>query len=166
MKQQQGELVAQRNVRPKSASRSALAARSKQHKIGNPSVAAVFSTYPPVVRARLLLLRQLILEVAATTHGVGELEETLKWGQPSYLTTQTKSGSLIRIDQIKFKPDQYGMFFHCQTNLVETFRDLFRNELKFEANRCILLDVNESVPIRQLRQCISLALTYHRNKRR
>ena len=74
---------------------------AKQTNIKNPEVATVFETYPKEIRAKLLLLRRLIFNVASETDGVGELEETLKWGQPSYLTTQTKSGSLIRIDQIK-----------------------------------------------------------------
>ena len=43
-------------------------------------------------------LRQLIFDVAAKTKDVGQLEETLKWGEPAYLTSESKSGSLIRID--------------------------------------------------------------------
>ena len=50
-------------------------------KINNPEVAAVFRTYPEVIRERLMFLRHLILETAAATEGVGELEETLKWGE-------------------------------------------------------------------------------------
>ena len=69
--------------------------------IENPEVAALFERYPKEIKAKLLSLRQLIFDVASKTSGVGELEETLKWGQPSYLTTQTKSGSLVRIDQMK-----------------------------------------------------------------
>ncbi len=41
-------------------------------------VAAVFANYPTDVRARLLQLRGLILETAARTAGVAELEETLR----------------------------------------------------------------------------------------
>ena len=37
-----------------------------------------------------MFLRQLIFETAAATEVVGELEETLKWGEPSYLTPKTK----------------------------------------------------------------------------
>ena len=69
----------------------------------------------------MLALRRLILDTAKTTKGVGPIEETLKWGQPSYLTPETKSGSTVRIDQVKAEPGQYAVYFHCQTNLVETF---------------------------------------------
>ena len=64
----------------------------------NPAVEAAFGTYPEPVRTRLRALRRLIFDTASATKGVGALEETLKWGQPSYLTPQTKSGSTIRID--------------------------------------------------------------------
>jgi len=67
------------------------------------------------VRQRLLALRWLILDTAAATAGVGRIEEALKWGQPSYLTTNPKSGSTIRIDQVP--PGGYALYVHCQTNL-------------------------------------------------
>ncbi|MGI9414318.1 MAG: hypothetical protein ACR2PM_11650 [Hyphomicrobiales bacterium] len=55
--------------------------------IQDPDVRAVFDSYPKQTRDRLLALRGLILDTAARTEGVGALEETLKWGQPSYLTS-------------------------------------------------------------------------------
>ena len=91
----------------------------------DPAVDAVFAAYPRAVKAKLLALRRLIFDTAKITSGVGALEETLKWGQPSYLTPETKSGSTIRIDQVKSDTDQVAIYFHCQTNLVETFRELY-----------------------------------------
>lgn len=137
---------------------------AKQKMIESPEVAAVFETYPKEVKTKLLFLRELIFDVASKTEGVGELEETLKWGQPSYLTTQSKSGSLVRIDQIKSQPGQYAMYFHCQTTLVDTFKEMFRDDFKFEGNRSIVFKKADRVPVTALRHCISLALTYHLNK--
>jgi len=91
----------------------------------NPALDAVFSAYPKPVKAKLLALRRLIFDTAKTTGGVGALEEALKWGQPSYLTTESKSGSTIRIDQVKAEAGRYAVYFHCQTDLVETFRELY-----------------------------------------
>src|SRR3954463_8071580 len=90
--------------------------------VSDPAVDAVFDTYPTPLKSRLLALRRLIFETARTTPGVGALQETLKWGQPSYLTAETKSGSTVRIDQVKSAPDCYAIYFHCQTDLVATFR--------------------------------------------
>ena len=93
----------------------------------DPAVEEVFRAYPKPLKAKLLALRRLIFDTAKTTKGVGALQETLKWGQPSYLTTETKSGSTIRIDRVKSVANQYAVYFHCQTDLVETFRELYPN---------------------------------------
>lgn len=134
-----------------------------------PDIAAVFDACAPNVKAKLLGLRRLIFETAARTQGVGPLEETLKWGQPSYLTTQSGSGSTIRIDRVKPKKEgdaaQVAIYFHCQTTLVDTFRGMYGRELKFEGNRAIVLDAAGALPAEPLRRCIALALTYHRDKR-
>lgn len=130
----------------------------------NPLVAQVFEAYPPVMRRRLLALRELIFQTAASTNGVGDIEETLKWGEPAYVTTQSKSGSTIRIDWKKATPSQYTMYLHCQTNLIETFRTLFPGEFKFEGNRAIVFEASDEVPEDALAFCIAAALTYHRRK--
>ena len=131
---------------------------------GNAAVARTFESYPPAMRQKLLALRKLIFETAASTPGVGKLEETLKWGEPAYVTSETKSGSTVRIAWKRSSPSQYAMYFHCQTNLVETFRTLFPNEFAFEGNRAIVFRESEVVPTDSLSFCIAAALTYHRAK--
>lgn len=64
-------------------------------------ISAIFEGYPVATRDNLLELRRLIRETAAETEGVGELEETLRWGQASYLTTASGSGTMLRIDRVK-----------------------------------------------------------------
>ena len=147
------------------AANSKSARRQSVSGFADPAVKATFDTYPKPLKAKLLALRRLILDTAKTTEGVGALEETLKWGQPSYLTPETKSGSTIRIDAIKAGADRYALYFHCQTNLVETFRELYP-ELKYSGNRAILLDAGGKLPEAELRHCVALALTYHLNKRK
>src|SRR6476659_9769991 len=128
------------------------------------AVEAVFEAYPQPVKSRLLALRRLIFDTAKTTSGVGALEEALKWGQPSYLTTESRSGSTIRIDQVKAEAGQYAVYFHCQTDLVETFRELYP-DLRYGGNRSILLDAADRLPETALRHCVALALTYHLRKK-
>ncbi len=153
-----------RNPTGKSAAKKRAAKKSVAG-FFDPAVEAVFAAYPKPVRAKLLALRRLIFDTAKRTEGVGRLEETLKWGQPSYLTPQTKSGSTIRIDQLK-PAGGYAVYFHCQTDLVETFRELYPTEFSFGGNRSILFDADQDVPEPALRHCVALALTYHRNKRK
>jgi len=128
----------------------------------NPAVAQVFESYPTAARRKLLALRQLIFDTAASTPGVGELEETLKWGEPAYLTTQSKSGSTVRIAWKPKRPRHYAMYFNCQTTLVETFKTLFANDFEFEGNRAIVFEVKDRIPTRAVALCIAAALTYHR----
>ena len=132
----------------------------------DPAVGAVFDLYPEPIRTRLLALRQLIFDTATVTPGVGALQETLKWGQPSYLTADSKSGSTIRIDQVKSAPGHFGVYFHCQTDLVETFRELYPREFTYVGNRCIMLNAADAVAEPALRHCVALALTYHLTKRK
>lgn len=128
----------------------------------NAAVAQAFEAYPPNMRRKLLALRELIFKTAETTDNVGELEESLKWGEPAYLTTQTGSGSTVRIAWKASKPSEYAVYFNCQTSLVETFKSLFPDEFKFEGNRAIVLKASEPIPKDALAFCISTALTYHR----
>jgi hypothetical protein len=131
----------------------------------NADIAAVFDGYPPRIRSRLKALRRLILDTARTTDGVGTIEEALRWGQPSYLTTETGNGSTIRIDRVKSTPDQYAIYFHCQTDLVGSFRERYP-ELTYSGNRSIVLAAGKPLPEAELRHCIALALTYHLNRRK
>ena len=128
------------------------------------AVAQAFEAYPVNFRRQLLALRELIFQTAASTEGVGMIEETLKWGEPAYVTSQSKSGSTVRLGWKKSNPSQYAMYFHCQTNLVDTFRALFPTEFKFEGNRAIVFNEHDAVPTDSLAFCIAAALTYHRSK--
>lgn len=132
--------------------------------IENPEVAAVFENYPTKFKRKLLALRELILETAASTEGVGTIEETLKWGEPAYVTSETRSGSTIRIDWKKSAPREYSIYFHCQTTLIADFRQQFPHDFTFDSNRRIVFGENDRVPKGPLSECIAAALTYHRKK--
>jgi hypothetical protein len=125
------------------------------------AVAGAFAAHPVPVQRTLLALRALIFRTAERTPGVGKLEETLKWGQPAYLTPESKSGSTIRIDRHAEDPARVALYFHCQTSLVESFRKRFP-ELAFEGNRAIVLRAGARLPESALSACIAAALTYHR----
>jgi hypothetical protein len=131
-----------------------------------PGLDSLFAAASPAVRERLVTLRRLILDTAAATPGVGRIDEALKWGQPSFLTSETGSGSTIRIDALKTDPAGYAVYFHCQTDLVDTFRRLYPDKFRFEGNRAIHLDAGQEPPAAELKHCIALALTYHLRKRR
>ncbi len=134
--------------------------------IKNPEVATVFKQYPPKVRAKIKNLRRIILEVAASDDRIGALEETLKWGEPSYLTSDTKSGSTVRIDWKEKTPEFYAIYFKCTANIVEIFKKKFdKNVFTFSGKRAILFNFDDAVPEKELKYCIAFALTYHLHKK-
>ena len=124
-------------------------------------VESKFGLYPKGVRSKLERLRDLILETASGIEGLNEIEETLKWGEPSYLA---KKGSTIRMDWKPGTPDQYALYFKCTSRLVPTFKTVFGATFKYEKNRAILFSLQDEIPEQELKACIRMALTYHRVK--
>lgn len=125
-------------------------------------IAAIFDDCDEPTRHELLALRDLILAVADETDGVGTITETLKWGQPAYLTEESGSGSTIRIAPAPPGADHdYAMFFICHTNLVEVFETLFGDTFTYEVNRALLFRTGEQHAEEELRRCVAMALTYH-----
>ena len=124
----------------------------------DPKVELKFQSYPEAVKSKLTYLRTLIIETANEIDSIKTLEETLKWGEPSYLV---KKGSTIRIDWKPKSHDQYAIYFKCTSKLVSTFKGLYGDLFKYENTRAILFDLQEEVPIKELKTCIELALTYH-----
>jgi len=123
-------------------------------------VLAKLAEYPEHVRCVLLDIRTLVLDIISS-QSLGEFEETLKWGEPSY---SVKSGSAVRFDWKAKDPESYYLFFNCKTKLVDTFRELYWDVLTFEGNRAIVLNLNEPIPYSQIRHCILLSLTYKKIK--
>ena len=127
-----------------------------------PAVAAVFAGYPETVRGDLLRLRSLILDTAAQTPGVGALEETLKWGQVSYLTTESGSGTTIRIDHDRLS-GRVALYVNCKTDLVSRYRTLYPDGFGYQGDRAVVVPPDADAGA--LRHVVALALTYHAAKK-
>lgn len=127
----------------------------------NPEVKNVFESYPKEIREKIENLRRLVFETANEIEEINQLEETLKWGEPSYLA---KKGSTIRIDWKPKTPEQYAMYFSCSTTLVETFKQVYSNLFEYEGKRAIVFQLDDEIPEKEFKSCIRAALTYHRVK--
>ena len=125
----------------------------------DPNVERAFAAFPSEAQEGLLRLRTLIFDIAARTDGVGRLEETLKWGQPAYLTLETKSGTTIRLGCPK--AGGFAIYVHCQTSIVSDFRTLFPNDFDYEGNRAIQFATANDLRVEKLELFITSALTYH-----
>jgi hypothetical protein len=124
-------------------------------------VAAEFAMFPDAARPGLLALRNMIFAVASDTRGVGKLHETLKWGQPAYLTPETRAGSTLRLGVPK--SGGYAIFVHCQTTIIADFRAIVADDFCYEGTRAVLFDVRSTPDTDKLRLLITSALTYHLN---
>ena len=125
----------------------------------NREVESVFDRYPEGVWEKMMQLRELIFDTAEATEGIGELQEALRWGEPSYLTSKPKSGTTIRIDSKS--PDQFAVYVHCQTDLIARFKTLYPEKFRYGGTRSISMNVGEELPQTELARFLSMALTYH-----
>ncbi len=130
------------------------------------TIRKVFENHDEPVLERLLELRELIIDEAGRHPEIGELQETLKWGQASYLPARSRVGTTLRIDGSRKHPGRVGLYFNCNTLLADDYRQLYPGIFEFEGNRAILLEVNGAFDEKALRHCIALAFTYHLNKKR
>jgi len=122
-----------------------------------PEIEAKFATCPVEAQKQLKNIRRLVFSVAEE-NGLGMVEETLKWGEPSYLVT---GGSTIRMDWKANDPGVIKVYFHCQTSLIETFKEIYRDEFVYEGKRAIVIPLSASNWSRPLRHCLQMALQYH-----
>lgn len=129
--------------------------------IAKPEVEKKLHSYPETAKEKLIRIRELIIETASNVEGLNKLEETFKWGEPSYVT---KHGSTLRMDWKAKNPEQVALYFQCTSNLVPTFRTIYKNHFLFEGNRALVLQLENEIPEEELKHCIALALTYHKVK--
>ena len=123
-------------------------------------VAAAFDVFPEPVRERFLTIRSWIFD-EAESEGIAKLEESLKWGEPSY---GHRGGSPVRFGWKPDDPETCRLLFHCQSRLVPTFRELYgqgADALTFEGQRAIAFEHSSPPPEAVVRHCIVLAMRYH-----
>lgn len=128
------------------------------------AVNEVFASYPPKVRKRLQQVRQVVLETAEQLD-IGDLVETLKWNEVSYLPAKSGIGSTLRMGYNDKSPEHYMLFVHCGTSLLETFQTLFP-ELIVQGNRAVVFELAKPLPRDAVAMLAEMTLTYHRTKRK
>lgn len=125
-------------------------------------VAQTIVDYPPEAKVVFSTVRQLVLSVAKETAGLDKTEETLKWGEPSYLA---EGGSTVRMKWTEKQPDEFFLYFDCSSILVETFIELYQDEFNYDGNRAMSFPIGDVVPKDALRHCLSMAMQYHKLKK-
>lgn len=127
----------------------------------NIDIADKFNSYPEPAKSHLMFLRGLIFQLAKEEN-LGEVTESLKWGEPSF---QTKKGSAIRMDWKAKSPNTVSLYFNCQSRLIETFKEIYPDRFEFVGKREMIFQLSqlekEGVPMSELKDCLSMALRYH-----
>jgi hypothetical protein len=126
----------------------------------NTDVKSVFDSYPIPIREKLLLLRSLIFETAQSLEMDCPLEETLKWGEPSYIPPK-KMGSMVRLHHYANKPFDFALYFMCKSTLVSSFRLKFGTTFQIGGNRSLEFMLSDHLPLPELKDCITMAMTYN-----
>ena len=110
----------------------------------DPKIKEIFDQYPDFVKDKMQFLRELVIETVEETENVSTLEETLKWGKPSFIT---KYENTIRMDWKPKMPNQYALYFQYTSRLVETFKMVFDDIFQYEGKRAIIFRLNEKIQV-------------------
>lgn len=124
-----------------------------------PDIEAVLDACSTAQRAGLVALRDLILRRAAELPGIGRLQEALRWGQPAYLTPDTRAGCSLRIGPAP--AGDFALFVHCKTGLIQSFVAGPGAGHRVQGTRAILFRTVQDIAAPALMLLIGQALTYH-----
>ncbi|WP_298257228.1 DUF1801 domain-containing protein [uncultured Litoreibacter sp.] len=121
-------------------------------------ICAALTALPDDVAAALREARRAILRIALQTDGVGPLTETLKWGEPAFLTETPKTGTTLRLGRINGRA---AVMVPCSTTIIEDARQRFGDVPHLSGKRGVILGEDEEL----VEYVIASALTYHIRKR-
>ncbi len=127
----------------------------------DPNIEAAFRGFSDELRDDFLSLREMIFDVANETDGIDGLEESLKWGQPSY-RPKARFGTAVRLGI--GKTGGPALLTHCQTRVLHDFRTAFPDSFHYDGNRGLELTDATKGKHEELRLFIRSALTYRQDK--
>lgn len=122
-------------------------------------VEAALADYPDATRDRVLQLREVLWEVVAAEPAIGVVEESLKWGQPSYRPATAGTGTTVRIDRVSGS-DDVAVFTPCSTSLVAEFRAAHGSIATYDGKRGVIVPAEGEIPLAALRDHMREALLY------
>lgn len=126
----------------------------------SPQLTHNIECFPESATALFLQIRRMMHAIAAE-HGLGEVVESIKWGQPSFVV---KTGTPVRFGWTDSRPSVLSVFVHCNTRLIDTFREMYSDGFEYVGNRELRLPLDQPrLPV-QMPCFIACAMTYHKIK--
>jgi hypothetical protein len=107
-------------------------------------------------------LRGLIFATAARQPQIGRVVEDLRWGQPAYLTPDTKAACSLRIGP--HRDGGFALFVQCKTTLIADFLAGPGVGQRTEGTRAVLFRTAADIADGPVSLLIAGALTYHQRK--
>ncbi len=123
----------------------------------NHHIKTVWNGYPAAAIKQLTAIHGLILAIAEEKN-LGPVTESIKWGEASY---QVKGGTPVRLDWKSTTPESVQIYCHCQTRLIETFREVYGAQLNFEGKRALVVPNTTDIQQLPLAHCLETAMRYH-----
>ncbi len=99
----------------------------------------------------------------AARNALGTLDETLKWGQPSWRPKRPRTGSTLRADWRPDAPERLTLFVDCKTDLAARMADLYPDLPANDGRRAIALNLNDPLPEQPIAHLAQMTFTYHLN---
>lgn len=128
-------------------------------KFPSEEVSSYYFNLTPMMLEKFMEIRNWIYELSEKDQRIGEIEECLKWGEPSFLTPKTKSGSTIRI--AKVNEFEFALYFNCKTTIAKEIAMEFP-EWNCDGKRALYFSVTKKLSKPKLIVCLKKALLYHK----
>lgn len=134
-----------------------------QKKYASKLFKSVVDQYPAELKDKFLYLKSLIYEQATLNPKTGEIEESLKWGQLSYVS-KNRSGTPIRLGIEKKMPGYFGLYVNCSTTVINDAKHIYGDKFQYDGNRGLMFKSDDQLPEKEIRHIIDIILCYHINK--
>ena len=108
--------------------------------------------------------REMFHTIAAQA-GIGTLDETLKWGQPSWRPIKPRTGATLRMDWDADSPDRLSFYVDCKTDLAARMRDIYPDLPLNDGQRHLAIDIRAPLPEQAVSHLAEMTFSYHRAKR-
>lgn len=97
----------------------------------------------------------------ASDLGIGALDETLKWQQPSWRPVRPRTGSTLRMGWDPQLPERLAFFVDCKTDLASRMRDIYSDFGENDGQRKISADLTRPLPQDAISHLAHMTFSYH-----
>ena len=121
---------------------------------------ALIAKWSGPAQQRLWACRAIFHDVAGAA-GIGDLDESLKWGQPSWRPIKPRTGSTLRVSWDSGDPDHLPLFVDCKTDLASRMQSLYPDLPQNDGRRRLAVDLTQPLPEQAIAHLAQMTFCYH-----